>query len=77
MTTQAKASLYDLYPEDRKAIERIRSRLELNSDALTIRVALRSLAARLNESPKIPPSELTIGTPESLDIPSTKEATKN
>jgi hypothetical protein len=49
-TSQAKARLFDLYPADAEALKRIRERLQLTSDALTIRVALRDLARRLENS---------------------------
>ena len=42
-----KACLFDLYPQDMEAISRIRERLQVNSDALTVRLAIRSLAKRL------------------------------
>jgi hypothetical protein len=50
MATQAKARLFDLYPQDVAALARIRKRLQLNSDALAIRVALRELAKRLQQT---------------------------
>jgi len=48
-TSQTKTKLIDLYPEDFEAISRIRQRLELTSDALTIRFAIRNLARRLSQ----------------------------
>lgn len=44
-----KAQLFDLADQDRAAIARIRERLELNSNALAVRVAIRELARRLGE----------------------------
>jgi hypothetical protein len=49
MASPAKARLFDLYPQDAEALKRIRERLQLGSDALAIRVALRSLSRRLIE----------------------------
>jgi hypothetical protein len=49
MASQAKARLFDLYPQDAEALKRVRERLQLNSDALAIRVSLRDLARRLSE----------------------------
>ena len=40
--------------EDRAAIERIRRRLQLNSDGLAVRQAIRSLAKRLEASQAAP-----------------------
>jgi hypothetical protein len=42
-----KAQLFDLADQDRAAIARIRERLELNSNALAVRLAIRELARRL------------------------------
>ena len=44
-----RASLFDLGDQDREAIARIRERLELNSNALAVRIAIRALARRLSE----------------------------
>lgn len=49
METQAKAQLFDLYPQDREALARIRERLELGSNALAVRLAIRALAKRLEK----------------------------
>jgi hypothetical protein len=58
MSTNSKASLFDLYPQDRAAIARIRERLELHSNALVVRIALRDLARRLEEGQKKVPLEV-------------------
>ena len=52
MATQSKAQLFDLYPQDRAALERIKVRLQLSSSALAVRLAIRDLARRL-EKPEI------------------------
>jgi hypothetical protein len=53
MTQNAGSSLrlhsFDLADQDREAIKRIRERLEINSNALAVRLAIRSLANRLND----------------------------
>jgi hypothetical protein len=49
MATNLKAQLFDLADQDREAIARIREALELNSNALVVRLAIRELARRLGE----------------------------
>jgi hypothetical protein len=49
MDNQAKASLFDLYPKDRECLERIKQRLEIDSNALAVRLAIRELARRLSQ----------------------------
>jgi hypothetical protein len=44
-----KRHLFNLAEEDREALAFIRKELELSSDALTVRIALRELARRLKE----------------------------
>jgi hypothetical protein len=63
MASEARARLFDLYPADADALRRIRERLELSSDALAIRVALRDLARRLSD-PQMPADALQIIPPE-------------
>jgi hypothetical protein len=72
-TSVFKASLFDLTEQDRAAIARIRERLELNSNALAVRIALRELARRLdaNQPPKDPP---TVACPSIPEGQSTTEA---
>ena len=57
MATQAKAQLFDLYPQDRAALERIKERLQLSSSALALRLAIRDLARRLDEGEKKNPPQ--------------------
>jgi hypothetical protein len=54
-----KAHLFDLADQDRECLQRIRERLEIDSNALAVRLAIRSLAKRLND-----PSQLN--DPESV-----------
>ena len=49
MATDLRAQLFDLADQDREAIARIRERLKINSNALAVRLALRSLAKRLTQ----------------------------
>jgi DNA-binding transcriptional regulator YiaG len=51
-----KAQLFDLADQDREAIRRIRERLEIHSNALAVRLAIRELARRLEDG-NIKPSE--------------------
>jgi hypothetical protein len=44
---------FDLADQDRQCLERIKQRLELTSNALAVRVALRDLAKRLDEPSEI------------------------
>ena len=46
-TPSGTARLFDLYPQDFVSLARIRERLELPSDALVVRLAIRALAKRL------------------------------
>lgn len=41
--------LFDLADKDRQCLARIRERLQLNSNALAVRLAIRSLAKRLSD----------------------------
>jgi len=43
-----KPHLFDLADQDREALARIRERMQLNSNALAVRVAIRDLAKRLS-----------------------------
>jgi len=52
-----RASLFDLADRDRAAIARIRERLELNSNALAVRIAIRELARRLDAGQAISQAE--------------------
>lgn len=52
-----RASLFDLADQDRAALARIRERLELNSNALAVRVAIRELARRLDAGQAVPQAE--------------------
>jgi hypothetical protein len=52
MDNQARAQLFDLYPRDRECLERIKAKLELDSSALAVRLAIRELAKRLSEPQK-------------------------
>jgi hypothetical protein len=54
MTDQAKAALFDLYPRDREALARIRERMQIKSNALAVRLAIRDLAARLDAGRSMP-----------------------
>ena len=56
-TSQAKARLFDLYPADAEALKRIRERLQLTSDALAVRLALRDLSRRLSEPESKAPAQ--------------------
>ena len=60
---------FDLGDEDRACLTRIRQRLELSSNALAVRLALRSLAARLND--EHPPGGAKNGRPDAVtpDLP--------
>jgi hypothetical protein len=40
---------FDLADQDRECLKRIRSRLEIDSNALAVRLAIRELAKRLND----------------------------
>ena len=44
-----KAHLFDLGDQDREALARIRERMQLTSNALAVRIAIRALAKRLSE----------------------------
>ena len=57
MATQAKAQLFDLYPKDRAALERIKERLQLSSSALALRMAIRDLARRLDANQTEAPAQ--------------------
>ena len=59
MSSNLKAQLFDLADQDREALARIREHLELSSNALAVRLAIRELARRL-EKPSIladPPAQ--------------------
>jgi hypothetical protein len=49
--------LFDLADQDRECLVRIRQRLEINSNALAVRLALRDLAKRLSEPDSKKPAE--------------------
>jgi hypothetical protein len=51
MPTDLKAQLFDLSDFDRECLARIRERLDLPSNALCVRYALRALDRRLTEDP--------------------------
>jgi DNA-binding transcriptional regulator YiaG len=57
MEAHLKAQLFDLADQDREAIARIRERLQLNSSALAVRLAIRDLARRLEEGDNKTPSQ--------------------
>lgn len=46
-----KAQLFDLADQDREALALIREDLQLTSNALAVRIAIRSLAKKLAERP--------------------------
>jgi hypothetical protein len=48
-TSDLKLHSFDLSDFDRVCLSRIRTRLEINSNALVVRMAIRSLAKRLTE----------------------------
>jgi hypothetical protein len=49
-----KAHLFDLSDFDRECLIRIRERLEVSSNALAVRMAIRSLAKRLADPSEVP-----------------------
>lgn len=49
MATNLKAQLFDLADQDRACLERIKARLEIQSSALAVRIAIRDLAKRLSQ----------------------------
>jgi hypothetical protein len=71
-----RAHLFDLADQDRECLERIKQRLEINSSALAVRLALRSLAKRLNNPTGLPDKcdANPVVTP-SLDAPAPVVAT--
>ncbi len=70
-----KATLFDLADRDRAAIARIRERLELKSNALAVRLAIRDLARRLDtcrpqeSSPAVSNPSVSEGQPKSEAAP--------
>jgi len=62
-TPAGKASLFDLYPQDFEALAHIRESMDLNSNALAVRLSIRSLAKRLNNPARLSePEGLKAGT---------------
>jgi hypothetical protein len=45
--------LFDLADQDRECLVRIRQRLEINSNALAVRLAIRELAKRLSDPKRL------------------------